>query len=252
MVLKKIDYMSSQYFTCDISPKRITKRFELEIYNWGNGTSYINGKTYNHSEHKVIFSKPGQERFSTGEFHCYAIHFNCDDQDIVQLLKRIPDCSIVSPQIKSEMVARYEAIDSKKSLPAYAALFDILDLLIGKNTAPSNYDIVPTQEVSYIKDYIDTHFTQSIDIKALSEQVYLSPNYLRKKFSETYGTTIQKYIIDMRLGMVKKLLLTTNKPLSEIAYCSGFNSQSHMNVMFRSVFGLTPLEYKKQYYQAAP
>lgn len=251
MVLKKIDYMSSQYFTCDITPKRITKKFELEIYTWGNGTSYIDGKSYIHSENKVIFAKPGQERFSTGEFHCYAIHFNCDDQDIVRVLKRIPDCSTVRPQIKVELLARYDAIESKRSIPAYAALFDILELLSGEDTIPSSCDIVPTQEVSFIKDYIDEHFTQSIDIKALSEQIYLSPNYLRKKFSETYGTTIQKYIIDMRLGMVKKLLLTTNKPLSEIAYCSGFNSQSHMNVMFRSVFGITPLEYKKQYYNTS-
>lgn len=246
MRLKKIDFISSQYFTCDISPKRITKKYELEVYTWGKGTSYINGKTYPHSENKVIFAKPGQERFSTGEFHCYAIHFTCDDQDIVRVLKRIPDCCIVSPEIKEKMLERYNAIESRRSIPAFAALFDILELLNWEDTVSSGFGAVPISEVAFAKEYIDEHFTQNIDVKALSEQVYLSPNYLRKKFSEAYGTTIQKYIIDMRLGMVKKLLLTTNKPLSEIAYCAGFNSQSHMNVMFRSVFGVTPLEFKRQ------
>ena len=246
MRLKKIDFLSSQYFTCDISPKRIVKKYELEIYTCGKGTSYINGKTYPHSENKVIFSKPGQERFSTGEFHCFAIHFTCDDQGIVRVLKRIPDCCIVSPEIKEKMLERYNTIESGRSITAYAALFELLDLLHWEDSVPSNYGAVPISEVAFIKEYIDEHFTQNIDIKALSEQVYLSPNYLRKKFSEAYGTTIQKYIIDMRLGMVKKLLLTTNTPLSEIAYCSGFNSQSHMNVMFRSVFGVTPLEFKRQ------
>ena len=252
MILKKLNYESSEHFTCDITPKRIVKRYELEIYTRGNGTSYIDGKSYIHSENKVIFSKPGQERFSTGAFHCYAIKFNCDDPDIMRVLNQIPDCSIVTPQVKEEMLERYHAIDSKRSIPAYSALFDILALLSGKEAIPGSYDIIPTQEVSFVKDYIDEHFTQNIDIKELAEQVFLSPNYLRKKFSETYGITVQKYIIDMRLGLVQKLLLTTNKPLSEIAYCAGFNSQSHMNVMFRSVFGITPMEYKKQYYNANP
>lgn len=247
MVLKKVDFISSQYFTCDITPKRVTKKYELEIYFWGKGASYIDGKTYPHSENKIIFAKPGQERFSTGEFHCYAIHFNCDDQDIIRALKRIPDCCIVSPEIKSQILERYEAIASRRSIPAYAALFDILDLLYTEDTVSEGFGAVPIREVAFIKEYIDENFTQNIDITALSEQVYLSPNYLRKKFSEAYGTTIQKYIIDMRLSMVKKMLLTTTKPLSEIAYCSGFNSQSHMNVMFRSAFGVTPLEYKKQH-----
>lgn len=247
MVLKKIDFISSQHFTCDISPKRTTKKYELEIYLQGKGTSYINGKTYPHSENKVIFAKPGQERFSTGEFHCHAIHFACDDQDIARVLKRIPDCCIVTPELKAIMLERYRAIESRRSIPAYAALFDILELLNQEDTVSGDCGAVPISEVAFIKEYIDEHFTQHIDIKALSGQIYLSPNYLRRKFSEAYGTTIQKYIIDMRLGMVKKLLLTTNKPLSEIAYCSGFNSQSHMNVMFRSVFGTTPLEYKKQH-----
>lgn len=247
MRLKKFNFISSQYFTCDISPKRITKKYELEIYTEGRGTSYINGKTYPHTENKIIFAKPGQERFSTGEFHCHALHFTCDDQDMIRALRRIPDCCIVSPELKAQMLEHYHTITSRKSIPAYAALFHILELLYTEDSPSENYGAVPISEVSFIKEYIDEHFTQNIDIKALSEQVYLSPNYLRKKFSEAYGTTIQKYIIDMRLGMVKKMLLTTSKSLSEIAYCSGFNSQSHMNVMFRSVFGITPLEYKKQY-----
>ena len=245
MRLEKIDYSSSHYFACDITPKRITTKYELEIYTKGEGTSDIDGKTYAHSDNKVIFAKPGQERFSTGEFHCYSIHFICDDQDIMETLGHIPDCCIVSPQTRAELVEYYEKIESKRDISTYVALFNIIELLSRKDAIPAGRGIVPTKEVSWIKDYIDDHFTTSINLTALSKQVYLSPNYLRKKFTEAYGTTIQKYIIDMRLGMVKKLLLTTDKSLSEIAYCSGFNSQSHMNVMFRSSFGVTPLEYKK-------
>ncbi len=246
MVLKKVDFLSSQHFTCDITPKRITKKYELEIYLSGKGASYIDGKTYAHSGNKIIFTKPGQERFSTGVFHCYAVHFNCEDQDIIRALSRIPDCYIVSPETKGKILEYYDALQPRRIVPSYAALFDMLNLLHTEDTISDDYIVVPSSEVVFVKEYIDEHFTQNIDINALAKQVYLSPNYLRRKFSESYGTTIQKYIIDMRLGMVKKMLLTTRKPLSEIAYSCGFNSQSHMNVMFRTAFGITPLEYKKQ------
>lgn len=234
MVLKKVDFSSSQRFTCDITPKRITKKYELEIYMSGKGASYIDGKTYAHSENKIVFTKPGQERFSIGEFHCYAIHFNCEDQDLVRALSRVPDCYIVSPETKEKILEYYDAIQPRRIVPSYAALFDILNLLHTEDIISDDDIVVPISEVVFVKEYIDTHFTQNIDMNDLAKQVFLSPNYLRRKFSESYGTTIQRYVIDMRLSMVKKMLLTTNKTLSEIAYSSGFNSQSHMNVMFRT------------------
>lgn len=247
MSLKKIDYLSSRYFSCDITPKRIAKRYELEIHHGGMGASYIDGKSYLHSESKVIFAKPGQERFSIGEFHCYAIQFTCDDPEINGALQKVPDCFTVDPVIKAKLIKHYERFDPEDRISAYTSIFNILNILTWNQAAADEY-MEPSAEVAFVKEYIDEHFTQNIDIKELADKLYLSPNYLRKKFSTAYGTTIQKYIIDMRLGMVKKLLLTTNKTLSDIAYCSGFNSQSHMNVMFRSAFGLTPLEFKKQHY----
>ena len=98
MVIRKINYISSHYFTCDITPKRITKRYELEIYLSGKGATYIDGKSYLHTENKVVLAKPGQGRFSTGEYHCYAVHFSCDDPDLIEALHQIPDCCIVSPK----------------------------------------------------------------------------------------------------------------------------------------------------------
>lgn len=68
----------------------------------------------------------------------------------MRVLNRIPNCSIVTPQSKSEMLERYHAIESKRSIPAYAALFDILELLSSKEAIPGSCDIVPTQEVSFI------------------------------------------------------------------------------------------------------
>jgi len=246
MVLTKRDFSSIQRFACDITPKRITKKYELEIYIDGKGVSYINGKVYAHSRNKIIFAKPGQERFSIGQFRCYSLHFTCDDPDIAKALQNIPDYCVVNSQIRAELVEYYEKVESDGGIATYAALFQIFELLNRKSSDPAGCGLVPSKEISWIKEYIDEHFTNPIDITVLSKQVYLSPNYLRKKFVEAYGTTIQRYIIDMRLGLVKKLLLTTNKSLSEIAYSSGFNSQSHMNVMFRSAFGVTPLEYKNK------
>ena len=128
MILNKWDYNSIDHFTCDITPKRIIKKYELEIYTQGEGASYINGRIYTHSSNKIIFAKPGQERFSTGQFHCYSIHFSCDDPDLVEALNALPDCCIVNSQTRAELIKHYDKIAARKGITAYAALFNIIEL----------------------------------------------------------------------------------------------------------------------------
>ena len=243
--IEKIDYKSEEYFVCDITPKRKTLNFELEIYTYGNGSSYINGKIYPHLTNKVIFAKPHQERFSTGIFHCKAIHFNCSDKDIIASLSTIPDCIYVDDKTGNTILYMYEKIDTKNELLTYSIIFDIFNTL--KNLKTSNHINSSTLsgDILFIKEYIDKNFTNQVDVSLLAKQVHLSTNYIRKVFLNTYGVTIKQYLIEMRLGYVKKLISNTNMSLCDIAYESGFNSQSHMNYMFKLKFGISPLKYKQ-------
>ena len=99
MIYKREYYKSANYFSCDITPKRVTNYYELEIYDYGTGCASIDHILYPHNKNMVIFAKPFQER-TIGSFNCYAIHFTCEDKEICQILSSIPDCIIIDPLIK--------------------------------------------------------------------------------------------------------------------------------------------------------
>jgi AraC family transcriptional regulator, positive regulator of tynA and feaB len=72
----------------------------------------------------------------------------------------------------------------------------------------------------------------------------ISLRYLQKLFTQR-GSTCTEFIYSLRLDHAARLLdrralLTTNQPLSEVAYACGFNDYSHFARKFRRRFGYPP------------
>ena len=54
-----------------------------------------------------------------------------------------------------------------------------------------------------------------------------------------------EYLVAYRLRMAKKLLETTDMPVTEVALRCGFNSPSYFTKQFRENFGFTPKAVRK-------
>jgi len=57
--------------------------------------------------------------------------------------------------------------------------------------------------------------------------------------------TLERYIIDYRIGRVKEYLIYSNYTLLEIASRLNFNSVSHLSAQFKQNTGLTPSFFKE-------
>ena len=79
----------------------------------------------------------------------------------------------------------------------------------------------------------------------LSVKMNLDYPYLASLFSETEGTTIEKYFIANKIERVKELLTYDHLSLSEIAYMLNYSSVAHLSTQFKKVTGITPSSYKK-------
>lgn len=99
---------------------------------------------------------------------------------------------------------------------------------------------------SEILNYIDLNLDKRITINMLAERFGYNPSYLARKFAESFGTPPAKYILRQRIIRSQKLLLSTNKPLEQIAAKTGFYDASHMISKFKQFEGVTPLNYRKQ------
>lgn len=69
---------------------------------------------------------------------------------------------------------------------------------------------------------------------------HLSPIYFHKLFSLRFGKTPYQYIAEMRITAAKDMLLTTEKPLGDIAAACGFSTQSYFHNQFKAAVGQTP------------
>jgi len=69
--------------------------------------------------------------------------------------------------------------------------------------------------------------------------------YLSSLFSSVEGTTIEKYLIHLKIERVKELLVYDEKTLSEIAWDLGYSSVAHLSGQFKKVTGFTPSYFKK-------
>lgn len=102
-------------------------------------------------------------------------------------------------------------------------------------------------ELVEIKNYLDEHYTDKISLDDLAERFFINKFYLSKIFKETYGTTVNNYLISKRITRAKQLLRFTDMTVEEIGVAIGMGGANYFSRMFRKVEGSSPSEYRKQW-----
>jgi AraC-like DNA-binding protein len=83
----------------------------------------------------------------------------------------------------------------------------------------------------------------------LSRKLQHDYTYLANLFSETTGTTIEQYIIGVRIGRVKELIISGELNLTQISYQCYYSSVAHLSNQFKKVTGMTPSSFKKHHFK---
>ncbi|PKQ44767.1 helix-turn-helix domain-containing protein [Confluentibacter flavum] len=78
----------------------------------------------------------------------------------------------------------------------------------------------------------------------LSEELNHSYTYLANFFSEIEATTIEQYIIALKIERIKELIIFGEDTFSEIANKLNYSSVAHLSSQFKKVTGLTPSHFK--------
>lgn len=87
---------------------------------------------------------------------------------------------------------------------------------------------------------IMTDITLHHSIPAIAKKVYLNEFRLKYVFKHIFKTGIFEYLLNARMQEAKHLLLTTNKPIKEIASLTGYQRLTSFITAFRKHFGYTP------------
>jgi AraC-like DNA-binding protein len=81
--------------------------------------------------------------------------------------------------------------------------------------------------------------------KYLSRQLHHDYTHLSNLFSETQGTTIEKYYINQKIEKAKELLVYDELNVSEIAEQLGYATVAHFSNQFKQVTGFSPSHFKR-------
>lgn len=108
------------------------------------------------------------------------------------------------------------------------------------------------QKVEEIKGHLINYvkkLEQEDEMPKVSEYLaeHMHQNYasLSKLFSEEEDTTVEKYLIHLKIERVKELLSYGEMTLSEIAWKLKYSSVQYLSNQFRQITGMSVTDYKK-------
>ena len=144
---------------------------------------------------------------------------------------------------------------SNDSFASVIRLFNLLyrlSLVEGARELSSSSFINAREEneddrVRKVKDYIVANYMHNVSLKQMADLVCMSDESFSRFFRNKTGRTPNRYLIDYRLGIAARLLLTTQHPVSEIGFSCGFNTLCHFNRLFRESKGCTPSEFRERF-----
>lgn len=100
-------------------------------------------------------------------------------------------------------------------------------------------------KIFQIVKFINNNYHEPLSLPYISERFYISPYYLSRIFKETTGFTFVEYVNSIRIQQAQRLLSETKLNVTIIAEKTGFDSTAHFGRVFKSITGLSPLNYKK-------
>jgi AraC family transcriptional regulator len=111
---------------------------------------------------------------------------------------------------------------------------------------PAAAQTIPSWKMRRVIEFIEENLEHDLRLEAMAAQVEVSPLYLPRAFKAAVGQSPHQYVLARRIERAKDLLRNTQSPIVEVAFSSGFSSQSHLSNWFLKLVGVSPATYRRQ------
>lgn len=229
--------------------------YEVDIIVGGRASTVLNGVSATATEGEVYFLTPD-------DLHEYVGQPTVDILNI-QLYGDSVDSAILShltssglrmfspsPESFRSIIALYEVMEATDpDMPSadmiLTKLCETVLMIIMENggrAASSDESASPYIQRALI--YVQEHFKDNPTLGEVAGVVALNERYFCKRFKEYTGKTYKEYLRERKLGYARRLVLSTDMTMTEIAERSGYGSQAHFNREWRARFGISPIDMR--------
>jgi AraC family transcriptional regulator len=104
--------------------------------------------------------------------------------------------------------------------------------------------LVPLQ-LKRVTEYMTQRSAEPIHLDDMAKLLGVSQSHFSRAFKVSTGISPYRWLLNLRVAVSQKLLLDTQKHLTEVALTAGFCEQGHLTRAFRAVTGTTPAAWRK-------
>ena len=98
-------------------------------------------------------------------------------------------------------------------------------------------------EYNLILQFLGEYHT-NVTLEELARHFNRSPSHISHLFKKKNGLTVRAYCNELKLSDAKRLLLTTDMSVTEVALEAGFCDASYFISLFRKKYGVSPLKLR--------
>ncbi len=232
---------------------------ELYYLEKGRTTYFVGNKIYHLEAGDMIlipkgtFHKTSNEENKLLERHLFAFeenvidpeHLHCLDELIRSQYIKFPREHIHQITEIVRKISKEDKLRQKDYMKMQKLYLQQMLILMSRYRITDTHPNYP--EIHHvIQDavtYISQNINSDLSLNTLSSKYGLSANYFSKQFKTLTGIGLSEYINIARITAAEKLLLTTTKPVMQIAHECGFNDSNYFASVFKKLKGITPKKY---------
>lgn len=95
------------------------------------------------------------------------------------------------------------------------------------------------------REFLLQNFEQDINLQQLADHCCVSLFHFSRLFKTILRVSPYQYISDLRMNHARLLLESTQLPVTQIAFQSGYNSLEHFATSFKKKYNLSPSSFRK-------
>lgn len=154
-------------------------------------------------------------------------------------------------QLKDKIIS----LSQKRGFDSFIALQSLLyDLAISRDqnllTNVSFHrinDFHNSERIEKVYNFIKDNFDKKIKLEDAANLLNMSVVSFTRLIKQRTGKSFVEFVNEIRLGYATRLLIGSNKSVSEICFECGFNNISNFNRIFKKKQGSTPSEFRNSF-----
>jgi len=155
-----------------------------------------------------------------------------------------PFATQIAQRIRRHMMADTMSHDYLRAL-GFALIVEMMRLP-ARQHATGRASTLNDRVLRTILDYIDANLDANLSLETLAGLAGVLTHQFGRAFKRKVGEPPHQYVLARRIEAARTLLRSTEHSIADIAYATGFSSQSHMTTTFRREIGVTPAQLRSE------